>query len=38
MELRLAERGYSYKGIKVSAEDMALMPLAKRQRRAQAAG
>jgi hypothetical protein len=34
----LAERGYGYKRLKVSAEDMALMPLAKRQRKAQAAG
>lgn len=34
----LDERGYGYKGLKVSAEDMALMPLAKRQRKAQAAG
>jgi hypothetical protein len=34
----LAERGYGYKGLKVSAEDMALMPLSKRQRKAQAAG
>lgn len=34
----LVERGYGYKGLKVSAEDMALMPLAKRQRKAQAAG
>jgi len=34
----LTERGYGYKGLKVSAEDMSLMPLAKRQRKAQAAG
>ena len=34
----LAEHGYAYKGLKASAEDMALMPLAKRQRKAQAAG
>jgi len=34
----LGERGYAYKRLKVSAEDMALMPLAKRQRKAQAAG
>ncbi|NUR25098.1 MAG: hypothetical protein HOV83_04495 [Catenulispora sp.] len=37
-ELWLAERGYAHKGLKVSAEDMALMPLAKRQRQAQARG
>ncbi|GAA1977821.1 DUF6204 family protein [Catenulispora subtropica] len=37
-ELWLGERGYAYKALKVSAEDMALMPLAKRQRKAQAAG
>jgi len=36
--LWLAERGYGHKGLKVSAEDMALMPLAKRQRQAQARG
>ena len=34
----LVEHGYGYKRLKVSAEDMALMPLAKRQRKAQAAG
>jgi len=34
----LAERGYGYKGLKASAQDLALMPLAKRQRKAQAAG
>lgn len=37
-EAWLAERGYAHKGLKVSAEDMALMPLAKRQRKARAAG
>jgi hypothetical protein len=36
-ELWLTERGYGYKGLKVSAEDMELMPLAKRQRKARAA-
>ncbi|WP_194926167.1 DUF6204 family protein [Catenulispora pinisilvae] len=34
----LGERGYGYKRLKVSAEDMDLMPLAKRQRKARAAG
>jgi hypothetical protein len=37
-EAWLAERGYPHKELKVSAEDLALMPLAKRQRKARAAG
>ena len=34
-ELWLVERGYGYKNVKSSAEDMSKMPLAKRQRQAQ---
>jgi len=37
-ELWLTERGYGYKGLKVSAEDMSLMPLAKRQKKARVTG
>lgn len=38
-ELWLTEHGYGYKGLKVSsAQDMTLMPLAKRQRKARAEG
>jgi hypothetical protein len=37
-ELWLTEHGYAYKRLKVSAEDLSQMPLAKRQRKAQAAG
>ena len=33
-ELWLDERGYGYKSLKVSAEDMANMPMAKKQKKA----
>ena len=34
-ELWLVERGYGYKGLKSSAEDLSKMPLAKRQKQKQ---
>jgi len=34
----LTERGYGFKNLRSTAEDLSLAPLAKRQRRAQAAG